>query len=265
MINKTEALVLRVSPFSQTSHVVTWITPDHGRIATVVKGAMRPKSFFLGQYDLFYTCELLYYEKEINGTHIAKECTPLATRAALRKNWRSTACASYLSDLVARLSVHGGHHNEIYRLLTESLDFISGTSATCQFIFWFELRLLSLMGLAPRLSGCVICDAPTPKEAPFGFSTKRGGVICEKCKNAENAGYEKLSADTFAVLKACQKAGSYIAIRNTRYSRNQLLDLYRILDTFLSFHLETKTVSRKIAVEMTSPQHFMSLRKQDKH
>ena len=60
-IIKTHGIVLSIHPWSQTSHVVTWLTPDHGPVTTLVKGAVRPKSAFLGQYDLNYTCEIVYY------------------------------------------------------------------------------------------------------------------------------------------------------------------------------------------------------------
>ena len=62
-IIKTQGIVLTVHPWSRTSHVVTWLTPDHGPVTTLVKGAVRPKSAFLGQYDLFYTCDILYYAR----------------------------------------------------------------------------------------------------------------------------------------------------------------------------------------------------------
>jgi phosphoesterase RecJ-like protein len=67
---KTLGIVLSIRPWSQTSHVVTWLTLN-GVITTLVKGALRPKSAFIGQYDLFYTCELVYYlllqQPEVNG------------------------------------------------------------------------------------------------------------------------------------------------------------------------------------------------------
>ena len=84
-ILKTDALALRVSPFSRTSHVVRWLTASHGTIATLVKGACRPKSRFLGQYDTACTSELLFYERAGNGLHIAKECCLLEPRLARKR------------------------------------------------------------------------------------------------------------------------------------------------------------------------------------
>ena len=43
---KTEAICLDIRPWSRTSHIVRWMTPE-GPVTTVVKGAVRPKSAFL--------------------------------------------------------------------------------------------------------------------------------------------------------------------------------------------------------------------------
>ena len=74
MIIQTQAIVLSIHPWSRTSHMVTWLTRDYGRIVTSVKGACRPKSAYLGQYDLFYTCLLDFYRKDRYGVHAIREC-----------------------------------------------------------------------------------------------------------------------------------------------------------------------------------------------
>ena len=69
VILKDTAIVLRVAPVSNTSRMVQWFTPAYGKITTLIKGAQRPKSAFLGQFDLFYSCELLFYARERNHIH----------------------------------------------------------------------------------------------------------------------------------------------------------------------------------------------------
>ncbi|MFU8781421.1 MAG: DNA repair protein RecO, partial [Kiritimatiellia bacterium] len=96
MIAKTEAIPIRISAFGGTSQIVTWLTADHGKISTTIKGAQRPKRVGGGQYDLGYLCELLFYEREINGLHIFKDCMALKSRICLRGCWRETAIVSYL-------------------------------------------------------------------------------------------------------------------------------------------------------------------------
>ena len=125
MIEKTEGIVLRSRPFSRTSRMVTWLTPDFGRVTTVIKGACRPKSFFLGQTDLGYRCELLFYRKERAGAHIAREVFPLDCREALRGNWRASVAASYVCWLLSQVTEPMLASAELYELLDRFLCALS--------------------------------------------------------------------------------------------------------------------------------------------
>ena len=51
MDERTTGIILRVFPLTETSVVVHWFTSDKGRIATVAKGARRPKSNFQGKLE----------------------------------------------------------------------------------------------------------------------------------------------------------------------------------------------------------------------
>ena len=182
MITKTNAIVLRISPYSRTSHVVTWLTEYAGRISTTVKGAVRPKSAFLGQYDLGYTCELLFYQRARNGLHVAKECSPLEMRLRLRRDWRAFACAAYLCDLVYHATLPSHESQEgVYQLLRDALD------ALCKegqepvvLMHWFELRLLQTLGYAPHAERCVSCGV-TLSQKRAGFDAAHGGAFCLNC------------------------------------------------------------------------------------
>lgn len=251
MIEKTEALVLRVAPFSRTSHVVTWLTPRHGKLATVGKGACRPKSHLLGQYDLFYTCELLFYARERNGLHIIRECSPLAERSAFRTDWRAASCASYMCDLISRVVMAGHHQPEVYDLAVSSLDFLTSGAARPQVLFWFELRLMKTLGLAPQLSKCPSCRRPhnIGRTSHSFFSYARGGILCTACGD-DNSGTTRISPSVLAMLRGWQNAASPRAAYNTRCTSAQGAGFMEILGRFLKYHLDILPASRKIAIEV---------------
>ncbi len=48
---RSEGIVIRLHPLGDTSLIVHWLTPEHGRLATVAKGARGPKSVFRGKLD----------------------------------------------------------------------------------------------------------------------------------------------------------------------------------------------------------------------
>ena len=121
-IIKTEGIVLAIRPWSRTSHIVTWLTPDHGCVTTLVKGAVRPKSAFLGQYDLFYTCDLLYYARATADLHALRETTPRVMRESLRGRWRETALAGYAAGLAKDLAPANGESADWFEFLDTLLN-----------------------------------------------------------------------------------------------------------------------------------------------
>jgi DNA repair protein RecO (recombination protein O) len=251
VIEKTQAIVLRVYPFSNTSRIVSWLTPESGKIATLVKGSQRPKSFFLGQYDLFYTCELVFYGHERAGVHITRECAPLKTRDRFRSDWKATAAASYLSDLLFRVSPPDAPHHDLFDLLDLGLDHLAARGAVAPFLFWFELKLLGTLGLAPRLKHCLNCAQdlmPSAHRSKFSYS--RGGIFCCACAETGAEGSLPIAPDILALLTGWQRARSPQAALSTQCTTWQLGEIEKLLGLFLAYHLDTSLLSRGIALDV---------------
>lgn len=271
MITQTEAIALQIRPWSKTSHIVTWLTPDQGRIVTSVKGACRPKSAFLGQYDLFYTCNLLFYSREHDGVHIAKECSPLLRRDALREHWRSAAAATYLVDLTARALPLREPHENVYRLLTQTLDYLSAHPhaplAAC--IIRYELHLLHFLGLLPDLSPCTSCHTPRPEW--FSFSVSTGRLRC-KHEGVAHPDENVLSLhpaiqETFSHLRHQLISGRYPLHHEPDPAKKNgekpklPLGLSRFLGIFITCHLDVPAAVRRVTFEMieTTPTQKIAL------
>ena len=250
MIIKTTGIVLRQDPFSKTSQIVSWLTPDHGRVATVAKGAKRTKNDLLGQYDCFYTCELLFYHTHHSSLHILKECSPIAPRTGLRADWRATVGASYLCDLLNRLTPPGGAHPVLFDWTNSTLDFLSGQGVTETVLNWAELKLLELLGVAPKLSGCLVCGSNAAAEdRPIAFSISRGGLICPTCRKAADSLILSVPPDVLAMLRAWEGADSPLMAKRTACTPAQARMANRLLGAFIHYHLETSR-SRDIAMGM---------------
>lgn len=250
MILKTHGVALRIEPFSKTSMTVRWLTPDKGRLTTLIKGAQRPRSVFLGQCDLFRSCELLYYEGRHSSLHILKECCAVDFREHLREDWKSAACASYLCDLLNRLSPEGVPHPEVYEFAGQTLDFLSSKGCSPTVVHWAETRLLRLLGLAPRLDACAACGRLLAKaSASVGFSVPRGGLVCRECQPTPAHGVLFMPEDVLAMIRTWQETSSPTIALRTACTADQRIALGRLLGMFLDYHLESSR-ARTIALEM---------------
>jgi DNA repair protein RecO (recombination protein O) len=249
MIEKTDAIVLRVSPYSNTSHVVTWLTESAGKLATAVKGVQRPKSLFLGQYDVFYTCEVLYYHRHASGLHIAKECTPLITRPRFRSDWRAFACASYITDLLLHTTMEDDPQRDVFRLSGLALDFLQEHGSKTELLFWFEVRLLHALGYAPVLSRCAECRKPLPAVPSEMVAWASHGILCTRCASGKSDA-TAITPDVRAVMKRWDSDDTARTVASMLCTQEQLRTLQELLGGLISTHLEIGLDSRKIALEM---------------
>ena len=235
-IVKTEGIVLQIRPWSRTSHVVTWLTPDHGPVTTLVKGAVRPKSAFLGQYDLFYTCELLYYARASGDLHALREVTPRRLREELRGRWRETALAGYAADLVRELAPVGAESREWYSFLAGFLDNLTveraDAAALRLALVRLEMEVLRLVGLAPDFSGM----DPAAEWTPFAIDRGRCG---------EGERTVRLAPATVAALRGVPDGN--------------VEDALRFLGIFFAYHLERPADVRRSVVSMLLSQPGASL------
>ena len=219
---KSKAICLDIRPWSQTSHVVSWLTPN-GRVATVVKGAVRPKSLFLGQYDLNYTCEILYYARAKGELHALRDCVPLVCRDALRSSYRLLALAGYFRQLVAELAPAGADCGVWFEALERHLDACVSAGlgenrvSPIAWLIRFELKVLELAGLAPDFSGY---------DENAEWSTF----------SVENGTFEN---PTGRCIRVSKEVAAYLRNPYGKSENPQVpLDAARVIGVFYAFHVE---------------------------
>ena len=149
MIQSATGLILRTRPLTETSLIVHWLTPDFGRIATVAKGAQRPKSPFLGKLDLFYVADFSFSRSRRSDLHVLREVSLRELHPALRENLARLRQATYAMSLVEQVTETETPLPAVYDLMLSLLKYLCEEPARPQIVFAFELRLLHELGLEP--------------------------------------------------------------------------------------------------------------------
>ncbi|MBE0543303.1 MAG: DNA repair protein RecO [Verrucomicrobia bacterium] len=158
MIEAATGLILRTRPLTETSLIVHWLTPAFGRIATVAKGARRPKSPFLGKLDLFYEADFTFSRSHRSELHTLRELSLRETHAALRQELGWLQQASYGAALIEQTTEADTPLPDIHALFAAFLNHLPRQSPKPRTVFAFELKLLRVLGLAP--------DVPETKLPP---------------------------------------------------------------------------------------------------
>jgi DNA repair protein RecO (recombination protein O) len=149
MIETATGLVLRTRPLTETSLIVHWLTPTAGRIATVAKGARRPKSPFRGQIDLFYLADLAFERSKRSELHTLREVRLRATHGGLREDLQRLEQTAYCAQLLEQATEMEAPVPGLYDLMLGLLSYLVSHPAQPRVIFAFELRFLNELGLQP--------------------------------------------------------------------------------------------------------------------
>ncbi len=191
---KTDAIVLRVVEFSETSCIVTLFTRTLGKISTIAKGARRKKSPFEAALDLIAICRIVFLHK-------SSQTLDILTEAKLQRRFRSSAtdldrfyAGLYLIELLNLLTDDADPHEDLFNEAISAIgqidrcdDLETGDAgprrlSTQHVLIHFEIRLLDLLGHLPMLTNCVDCGRVKTTISRVQFGLDRGGIICQNCR-----------------------------------------------------------------------------------
>lgn len=182
---KTDAIVIRLVDFSESSAVVTLFTRDFGKISGLAKGARRPKSAFESALDLLAVCRIVFLHK-------SSDALDLLTEAKLERRFRAATrdlsrlyAGYYLAELLNDLTEPGDPHPELFEAADAALAALDGQGDVPAVIARFELTLLRFVGHLPELESCVECSTPIASTGRVSFGLLSGGVLCPKCRSGK--------------------------------------------------------------------------------
>lgn len=153
---RSAGIVLRTRPLTETSLIVHWLTPDLGRIATVAKGARRPKSPFRGKLDLFYLCDFSFVRSRRSELHTLREATLREPHSALRKDLGRLEQAAYAGALIEQNTETETPLEGFHEMFLGFLAALASQAPQAHLVLSFELKLLVELGVHPDFSSVVM-------------------------------------------------------------------------------------------------------------
>jgi DNA repair protein RecO (recombination protein O) len=148
-------IVLRTRPLTETSVIVHWLTPGPGRLATVAKGARRPKSPFRGKLDLFYEAQFSFARGR-SELHTLREVVVTDTHSRIREELGWIQQASYFASFIEHATETDTPLPDIHELMSDVLKRLCDCPAQPRTVFAFELKMLDRLGLQPDLTQAVL-------------------------------------------------------------------------------------------------------------
>ena len=161
--------VLHTYAFKETSLVAELFTKAHGRVATLAKGARRPRSAMRGQLQSFQMLSATWSGKnELKTLHSldwADGLTMLQGEALM--------CGFYLNELLLRLLPREDAHEQLFNYYQATLRALAKGLDLATHLRRFELKLLQEMGYAVPLQ-VDENNAPINEEREYRYEAEYG-------------------------------------------------------------------------------------------
>lgn len=147
---QTEALVLRKVDFSETSVIVTFLTPQYGRMACLAKGARRKGSPLNASLDTFNRLELTCAWRESRQVQNLIEASVVSAYGVIKRSVPRSAAAAFILDTVLHASWENHPVPELYEATVRGLELLSLENADpCTAAAQTVYALLEAAGVAP--------------------------------------------------------------------------------------------------------------------
>jgi DNA repair protein RecO (recombination protein O) len=170
--------ILHTYAFKETSLVAELFTKAHGRVATLAKGARRPRSAMRGQLQSFQMLSATWSGKnELKTLHSldwADALTMLQGEALM--------CGFYLNELLLRLLPREDAHEQLFNYYQATLRALAKGLDLATHLRRFELKLLQEMGYAVPLQ-VDENNAPISKEREYRYEAEYGACALSATQN----------------------------------------------------------------------------------
>jgi DNA repair protein RecO (recombination protein O) len=237
---KSEAIVLRGVDFSETSRIVTFLTPDRGLLGCIAKGVRRKNSRFSGVLDTFNRVELVYYWKDGRNVQNLAEASLLDAYMPLKRDFERHAWAAFPLELALKSAGEHAPHRELFDALVSGFDSMKHwRTGAVWHVCWQAFRLLREAGFEPDLDRCIRCGAAV--EGPAGFSLE-GGALCP-----DHADNRRLTVPLLTALRALRDAPAACPDAPAGETARAVFGL---LHRFSAYQLETGFRSVRVLEEL---------------
>lgn len=236
---RTPALILRQRPMGEADRLLTLLTPHHGKLSALAKGARKPKSRKTGHLEL-YTCADVLLSKG-RDLYVLTQAEVIFPYLTLRMDLERGAYAAYAVELFDRFTPDTDDNlYGLFQLLNDTLAHLCTESDVRKVIRYYELHLLDDLGFRPQLHRCVISQEMILQEDQF-FSYEEGGVVCPEAAEHTRR-LHPLPEQTLRLLRHLQRS-QYKQVEKLTIPGGVHRDTERILAGYLTYLLEARLQS----------------------
>jgi DNA repair protein RecO (recombination protein O) len=237
---KEQGVVLRSAKLGEADKIVTVMTQGAGKVRAVAKGIRKTTSRFGARLEPFTHVSLMLYRGR-GSLDTVSQAEIVSPFLGIRSDLERIAAGETMLEAVDKVAEEHERNVRLFLLLLSGMRALDTRPADASAVTEsFLLKLLSLSGFHPSLTGCAVCGRP---DAAL-FASGQGGVVCAGCADPDAGA---VSAPALSLLTSLANAdlveagtmgGDPIVRRESR----------ALLFGFAEYHLERRIRSLPMLV-----------------
>ncbi len=227
---QTEAFIVHLYDYSETSRIIQFLTAQRGKISCIAKGARRKNNPWNYSLDRLNRVEIFYTLKSTREIQTLTDLHLIDSYPELKKDIKKQVLASLILETAFSMTETEQKAQRTYSQTCKAFEQISNPDLLPEYFAfiscWHLWKILVHNGIEPQLNVCVRCGKPIKDTNYFSF---QGGVVCKNCKPDR-----MLDTNEIQCLNLLQKTNEFQEIAHIK---KDLLPLFetRILPFLCSF------------------------------
>ena len=224
-------MILRETPYQESSKILTILTSGYGKLTVSAKGALRRNSKLAAVTGLHTFSEMTLFQNRDRWT--LTEARVVEQFMGLRNDILLISLASYFAELVEAVADEDSPNPDLLPLCLNALYVLSEGLQTPKFVKpVFELRLMAASGFAPLIDNCIRCGAHESENVYLDIT--EGTITCDNC----SPGYEyKLSRTAIQAARYIMDCDSK-KLYSFKLGEEALSELTAASEKYLLTHLD---------------------------
>lgn len=246
MLTRTEGIVLKTQKYGEADLIVTFLTSDKGIIKAFAKSPRKTKSRFGSSLEPLTHAKIALWGKEQSMSRITQSDI-INSFHKVRDDYNDFVHVSKLAEILISLIPEGLPNKRLFsfflNILNLVISFEGETKEALHLIS--QVRLLAIIGYAPRLSSCGRCGGDARD-----FYPDSGTTLCTKCAFSPTYEGKPFVRITSKVIHFYSHSIEWpISISNRLKPGQETLDeLSGLLDKHLNYMLSKKLLSQEFLI-----------------
>jgi DNA repair protein RecO (recombination protein O) len=234
---EVKGIILRKTPFKETSYILEVFTSEWGQISVIAKGANRPKSRIQGMLERANELEMSLYHNPDSDWYVLKTAAVIHSHLH-GQNYETMALIHAGIEIYLQLIITEDEAEKFYNLLSTYFLYIVTVKKNGVAVFWrFLLRLTLMLGIPMNLNRCVFCDREDEELRYAAFFPQKDGFACRDCSKPVNTAIP-ISKESAEILAILNKIG--IFLDSLTISSNTIKEINNLFLVHFSHHFHKK-------------------------